>query len=566
MPIRLLLWTCVPLSVFASWFSWQLYWQAEPISLARETTLITGPLADDGLPSYSMFLVQRMKADVTADNNGAPAFVRAMWPAELHGNDKQLVCTELGMTMPTEEGLSIPYADKALMAALAKWCDPAEKSEFLVPEEDLLEAIEAAPWTAADAPPLAQWIEQHAEQFELLHEAARQEEFYFPSPTLLADPKASLHSMRTPATQTLRTAAKCLALRANLRVGSGDLRGAWDDCRAIYHLADVQTHSTVLCELLAYKREEIANRTLWHIVQSPQLTSELAEEMATCLGSRQPQHSLRDTLRSGARIDFVTELLEISGYRRTSAASAHGGVAYGQDDIDHKPAIDWCTVLRIANEEYDLYLAAADQPTYTEQQAALNAWTDRVSDLAKEPEWTNMLLDYEVRTNHMAYELAKMIPSRLAAAIENGRRITANRQLHLTAVALARYRLSTGEYPQSLDGLLPEYLAEMPMDPFDRALAYTRTPDGYLLYSLGRDGQDSGGSNNMLNLYQGYPIPESPAKIQQLRQQLGALPRSAENTSQPAVMDKWGPRIEDDDIALRMPHIQYPLPQFEWQE
>lgn len=503
MLIRILLWTSVPLGMFVSWFSWQLYWQAGPIHLSRETTLITGPLADDGLPSYSKFLLSRMKHGVTPENNGAIALVQAMWPAELHGNEKQLVCDELAMDVPAQQGLAMPYADKQLMAALAEWCGSATESEFMAPEEDLLEAIEQSPWTAGDAPPLARWIEAHAGHFELLHDAAAAPQFYFPSPTLLASPKASLLGMRTPASQTLRTAVKCLALRANLRVGSGDLDAAWDDCQAIYRLADVPTHSTVLCEMQACRREDVANRVLWHILESPQLTGKLADQIAAFLDARQPQHSMQQTLETGARVDFVADLLEVSGYRLSEEENALFGESGAPSEVDRKPAIDWSAVLRIANQEYDLYLAAANQTTYAKQQAALSAWSTRVSELAKEPHWTKQLLEYEVRTHHMAYELAQMIPDQLAGAIEHGRRNSANRQLHETAVALARYRLSVGEYPQSLDQLVPEYLGQVPVDPFDHPLAYRPTSDGYLLYSLGRDGQDAGGSNHELGLHQG---------------------------------------------------------------
>jgi hypothetical protein len=63
-----------------------------------------------------------------------------------------------------------------------------------------------------------------------------------------------------------------------------------------------------------------------------------------------------------------------------------------------------------------------------------------------------------------------------------------------TALAVERYRLATGKVPQQLEELVPQYLAQVPIDPFDgQPIRYRPGPPGYLLYSVGEDGQDNGG-------------------------------------------------------------------------
>lgn len=62
------------------------------------------------------------------------------------------------------------------------------------------------------------------------------------------------------------------------------------------------------------------------------------------------------------------------------------------------------------------------------------------------------------------------------------------------ALAVEQYRLATGALPIALEALVPQYLKEVPLDPFDgRAIRYTRETPGYVLYSVGADGQDHGG-------------------------------------------------------------------------
>ncbi|HZL89500.1 MAG TPA: hypothetical protein VFB96_14140 [Pirellulaceae bacterium] len=56
------------------------------------------------------------------------------------------------------------------------------------------------------------------------------------------------------------------------------------------------------------------------------------------------------------------------------------------------------------------------------------------------------------------------------------------------------YRRRHGEWPQALAELTPEYLTELPIDPFsNKPLIYGRRGQSFVLYSVGKDGQDSGG-------------------------------------------------------------------------
>lgn len=55
--------------------------------------------------------------------------------------------------------------------------------------------------------------------------------------------------------------------------------------------------------------------------------------------------------------------------------------------------------------------------------------------------------------------------------------------------------LKAGRFPESLDQLVPNYLGEVATDPFDgRPLRFTRTTDGVVIYSVGENGVDDGGS------------------------------------------------------------------------
>jgi len=65
----------------------------------------------------------------------------------------------------------------------------------------------------------------------------------------------------------------------------------------------------------------------------------------------------------------------------------------------------------------------------------------------------------------------------------------------LVEFALRAYRLDHHHYPQTLSELAPNYLREVPEDPFSahQPLHYKITGKGYMLYSIGPDGRDNGG-------------------------------------------------------------------------
>jgi hypothetical protein len=67
----------------------------------------------------------------------------------------------------------------------------------------------------------------------------------------------------------------------------------------------------------------------------------------------------------------------------------------------------------------------------------------------------------------------------------------------IAAIAVERYRLANGRWPESLQELSPNLLNTGPLGPFDGApLRYRRVADGVVIYTVGNDGTDDGGNLN----------------------------------------------------------------------
>lgn len=91
--------------------------------------------------------------------------------------------------------------------------------------------------------------------------------------------------------------------------------------------------------------------------------------------------------------------------------------------------------------------------------------------------------------------LARMLMPAFEGAVKKYSREQSVVDLARTAIALERYRLANGDYPNSLDALAPQFMEKIPHDVIDgKPLNYRLTDEGqFVLYSISWNGRDDGG-------------------------------------------------------------------------
>jgi hypothetical protein len=73
-------------------------------------------------------------------------------------------------------------------------------------------------------------------------------------------------------------------------------------------------------------------------------------------------------------------------------------------------------------------------------------------------------------------------------------RLVAQCDLLEMAVGLKRHKKITGSYPEAVNGIVPEFIEELPADPFSGdPYIYRREGDGFALYSVAVNQIDDGG-------------------------------------------------------------------------
>lgn len=77
----------------------------------------------------------------------------------------------------------------------------------------------------------------------------------------------------------------------------------------------------------------------------------------------------------------------------------------------------------------------------------------------------------------------------------------------LAAMSVERFRLdNAGSLPEQLSAVVPAYLGSLPVDPYDgKPVRYKRTKDGYVVYCIGPDQKDDGGTEKVPNAPKGAP-------------------------------------------------------------
>ncbi len=112
-------------------------------------------------------------------------------------------------------------------------------------------------------------------------------------------------------------------------------------------------------------------------------------------------------------------------------------------------------------------------------------------------------------------------------------RIEIGRSQVITAIALKRFHLRHGQYPDKLELLVPEFCSTLPADWMDgKRIKYRRNEDGsHTLYSVGQDGKDEGGDLRLSEQTRSkdwwlrrdyvWPAPATPEEVEEYRREAG---------------------------------------------
>jgi len=148
-----------------------------------------------------------------------------------------------------------------------------------------------------------------------------------------------------------------------------------------------------------------------------------------------------------------------------------------------------------------------------EANARIRLW-ERKTSVKKIDSETNALSGN--KTSQARYLLLKQMLPAMGKVVHELDMADARRDATIIGIALHRYRLAHGSFPDSLDALVPEFVPRLGLDPADgKPLRYVLGANGPIIYSLGGDGDDDGGVDGTLtatdrrHIEPGLSLPEN---------------------------------------------------------
>ena len=320
------------------------------------------------------------------------------------------------------------------------------------------------------------------------------------------------HLSKLKKTEVLATGSAMEAM------SGGDYSEAWQDLYAAVDLFRLQSNEPIMItDLVRAAEARLAVAATWEALQCHSWT----EEQLSGLQSKWSDVDLFSGSEATLSVERAFHATTLDQFRHTNSALAIYAVTISpplppnrSDSLRDKlkkyydlyPGFwRWKSHWSYAEELYGLQIltAAIDASRKIKN---TGAFVPAFNDL--DLQFTNITKLNADATGHFLISPAPVIYHnyllKLAEA-ETWRRLT------VTAIAQKRYQLEHGAYPASLNELVPRYLPAPMVDLMDgKPLRYRLRADGdFLLYSVGDDGQDDGGTRDIV-----WPRPASVAEAE----------------------------------------------------
>jgi hypothetical protein len=281
-----------------------------------------------------------------------------------------------------------------------------------------------------------------------------------------------------PTQQKVRTTALLLRYDALLRAHDNDMKGAMSACRAVVNAGrSLGDEPLTISQLIRIACVSMGCQAAERVLAQGEPTPEDLESLQRLLQD-EDGFPIRDIALRGERavLNGMFEALE-SG--RVTLDEIIDGDRLDVSQLERlllRASVDYHREHALALSLMNRMVALKDLPP-PEQAVAEKAVTSDIRELAPR-----------------AFLVRLLFPA-LEKVSEACRREQAQVRCLIVALAAERYRQAHGDWPATLEKLVPEMLKEVPLDAFDgEPLRYKRLSDGVIVYSVGVDGVDNGGT------------------------------------------------------------------------
>jgi len=277
-----------------------------------------------------------------------------------------------------------------------------------------------------------------------------------------------------PHLASLKSAGVALQLRALAEIETGDPEKALQDIHLILRLSDsTRTEPFLISALVRIALVNLAIQPVWEGLQKHRWTDGQLAELEEDLAKTDFLADYESTLRA----ERASAIAMVEYVRRTGDLGSDQA-AFGRTVIRMLPrSVFYNNEMNIARMYQQSYLPAAE-PEFVVP-ALINKGEATVD-------------GWHFSPNNV---LARMLLPSVGSSLRRFAHTQNSINMARVACSLERYRVSHGEYPETLENLAPQFIGTVPRDIIDGVpLHYHRTADGkFSLYSIGWNQVDDNG-------------------------------------------------------------------------
>jgi hypothetical protein len=282
-----------------------------------------------------------------------------------------------------------------------------------------------------------------------------------------------------PLVQEARVITNLLRYDVMLRAQEGDADGAGASCRAMVATSHaVGSEPNLIAALVRIACQAVALGTI-----------------ERCLAQGQPSEAALAQLQQALEAELAEPLLlpAARGERALSDGMLEA-ISQGSPSPPWFGGPGWVPGSPTADRLVGTLLGGSVRSN----RAALLKYMNHLVEIGKLPE-DEQFREFKQLSARLPNQtrFVKQIAPAVLKVGEAMKRSRAQLRVCTALVAAERYRLKHGRWPAALADLVPDYLPQVPLDPYDGApLRYRRLDDGVVIYSVGLDGKDDGGNLN----------------------------------------------------------------------
>jgi hypothetical protein len=345
----------------------------------------------------------------------------------------------------------------------------------------------SAIWTNdAEFPEVTAWLDRYQPELDKIR-AATKLRWY--CPLLNDDPNALLVSDLLPHLQGMRTLSRMLVANCHREAGRGNVAAAIDDVLAIHRLGLQMRGDLVIQNLVAISIRAEARQAAIRLLQKYQLSETELDALRALADSEGIPELLDPNVSRSERYLTLDLLQQIDRNRfKMNELPDFGEPATAFPWVSKLWAfVDAGQVLQSVNNQFDEF--GRSQSLLQIQGAALNEALSKFCDSSIQGsfpsgdwgEYMGMLFSSNFRGRVLGKSLSNGTDTLRTTSIKVIIRDTQQIRLLRVALALERFHGRNGNYPESLEQLVPDYLSQLPPDLFSEqgTFAYEKLAGGF---------------------------------------------------------------------------------------